>query len=115
MVEGAPGWWHVSTGHKKPTGRNQEPGLTSTFATNVGPLPVPCPLLDSAFSSLKPASRLTVSKHCPDIQHFAHTPGTPVGGVHTHPGSKDGGVPTLQHVLQLLAGRGPAGCKQGSN
>lgn len=32
------------------------------------------------------------------------------GGVHTHPRGKDGRVPTLQHVFQLLTGRGPAGC-----
>ena len=39
-----------------PTGRKQETGLTFIFGTKVGPLLVPCPLRDSAFSSLKPAS-----------------------------------------------------------
>ena len=60
-----------------PTGRNQETSLTSTFATNVGPLPVPCPLRDSAFSSLKPASPVTRVQTPPRSSTL-----------HTHPGPR---------------------------
>ena len=72
-----------------PTGRKQETGLTSTFGTKVGPLLVPCPLRDSAFSSLKPASPgdgvQTLPRHSTS---------------HTHPGLRWEGATLTPEVIK---------------
>lgn len=125
-VEGASGQGQTREARKGthfPGLRNQE--------TVVFILPVPLrsvwpqsgPFSSGTLPSLKLASQGGCVHSQPRPSLGTHTRGPCRGAVgwrwrwvaYTHPGSKDGWVSTLQHVLQLLAGRGPAGCKQGSH
>lgn len=103
----------MSTGHKKPTGRNQETGLTSTFATNVGLSLSPASFLDSAFSSLKPASWLARPNTAQTYSTLHTHPGLRWGGVHTHPGGKDGGFPLSSMSSSSSLSRGRPAASEG--